>query len=425
MAVAVVGESFLSAFIEVVLDRLASPEVVDLIRGKKVDVNLVQRLKNTLYAVEAVLNDAEQKQLKDSAVIKWLDDLKDAVYFTDDLLDHISTKAAIGKENKEVSVVNYFSRFFNFEERDMVCELVDIVARLEYILKFKDIFGLQHIATHHHSSWRTPSTSLDAGESNLFGRDQDKMVILKLLLDDDHVDDKTCVTVIPIVGMGGVGKIILAQFVYNNDNIKQNFDVQAWACVSDHFDEFKVTKAIMEAVTRSACNINNIELLHLDLKEKLAGKKFLIVLDDVWTEDYDAWKSLLRPLQYSDKGSKILVTTRIKKVASMLQTFQGYSLEQLSDEDCWSVFENHACLSLKHSIEKMELQKIGKEIIRKCQGLPLAAQSLGGLLRSKRDIKDCNNILTSNIWETESKIIPALQISYHYLPPYLKCCFVF
>jgi hypothetical protein len=162
MAVAAVGEAFLSAFIEVVLDKLASPDVVDLIRGKKVDVNLVQRLKNTLYAVEAVLNDAEQKQFKDSAVNKWLDDLKDAVYVADDILDYISTKAATSWKKKEVSTINYFSRFFNFEETDMICKLEDIVARLEYILKFKDILGLQHIATHHHSSWRTPSTSLDS-----------------------------------------------------------------------------------------------------------------------------------------------------------------------------------------------------------------------------------------------------------------------
>jgi len=111
--------------------------------------------------------------------------------------------------------------------------------------------------------------------------------------------------------------------VYNHDSIEQKFDVQAWACVSDHFDEFKVTKAILESVTGNACRININELLHRDLKEKLTGKKFLIVLDDVWTEDYDSWNSLLRPLQYGTKGNKILVTTRIEKVASMVQTFQG------------------------------------------------------------------------------------------------------
>ncbi|KAK2447337.1 putative disease resistance protein [Trifolium repens] len=188
MAVAAVGEAFLSAFIDVVLDRLASPEVVGLIQGKKVDVNLVQRLKNTLYAVEAMLNDAEQKQFKNSAVNKWLDDLKDALYLADDILDHISTKAATSWKKKEVSTINYLSRLFNFEERDIVCKLENIVARLEYILKFKDILGLQHIATHHHSSWRTPSTSLDDG-SNIFGRDQDKEAILKLLLDNDNDDD--------------------------------------------------------------------------------------------------------------------------------------------------------------------------------------------------------------------------------------------
>jgi len=113
----------------------------------------------------------------------------------------------------------------------MVCKLENIVSRLEYILKFKDILGLQHIASDH-SSWRTPSTSLDA-VCNIFGRDQDKEAILKLLLDDDDDNDMTCV--IPIVGMGGTEKTTLAQSVYNHVSIKKKFNVQAWVCVSDHF----------------------------------------------------------------------------------------------------------------------------------------------------------------------------------------------
>ncbi|RHN71995.1 putative P-loop containing nucleoside triphosphate hydrolase, leucine-rich repeat domain, L [Medicago truncatula] len=113
----------------------------------------------------------------------------------------------------------------------------------------------------------------------------------------------------------------------------------------------------------------------------------------------------MMPLQYGAKGSKILVTTRSDKVASMVQTFQGYSLEKLSDEDCWSVFAIHACLSPEQSTEKTDLQKTGREIVRKCKGLPLAAKSLGGLLRSTHDISDWNNLLHSNIWETQKELI--------------------
>ncbi|XP_057427750.1 putative disease resistance protein At3g14460 [Lotus japonicus] len=416
---AVGGEAFLSAFIGVVMDRLASPEFANFIRGKKFDDNLLQRLKNTFYAVEAVMNDAEQKQIKDPAVKKWLDDLKDAVYVADDFLDHVSTKAATRKE--EVS--NFFSRYFNFQDRDMVNKLEDIVGRLESIFKLKDTLGLKEVARENYS-WRLPSTSLDDG-FNIYGRDQDKKVILKLLLDGNMSDGK--VGVIPIVGMGGVGKTTLAQLVYNDEKLKQEFDLRAWVCVSDKCDILKVTKTIIEAITKSNCGLNDLNLLHLELKEKLVGRKFLIVLDDVWMEDYVEWNSLIKPLQFGTKGSKILVTTRIEKVASLIQTFQSYHLKQLLDEDCWLVFANHACFS-SASNGNTTLEKIGRKIVRKCDGSPLAAQSLGGLLRGKHDIKDWNNILSCNIWElseNESKIIPALRISYHYLPPCLKRCFVY
>ncbi|KHN43744.1 Putative disease resistance RPP13-like protein 1 [Glycine soja] len=163
--------------------------------------------------------------------------------------------------------------------------------------------------------------------------------------------------------------------------------------------------------------------------DKLKDKKFLIVLDDVWTEDYVDWRLLKKPFNRGIiRRSKILLTTRSEKTASVVQTVHTYHLNQLSNEDCWSVFANHACLSTESNENTATLEKIGKEIVKKCNGLPLAAESLGGMLRRKHDIGDWENILDSDIWdlsESECKVIPALRLSYHYLPPHLKRCFVY
>ncbi|KAK7315225.1 hypothetical protein VNO77_33762 [Canavalia gladiata] len=424
MAAAVVGGAFLSAFIDVVFDRLASPQVTNLILGKKLDPNLLRRLETTLKVVRAVLNDAEKKQISDTDVKSWLDDLKDAVYLADDFLDEVSTKAAT---QKDVKVNSFFSRLhiFNVQDRDMACELEGIVHRLESILKLKDSLDLKVIATENNLSYRIASTSL-LDRSPMYGRDEDKEAVMKLLLDD--TGESELVSVVPIVGMGGVGKTTLAQMIYNDDNLKRRFDFQAWVCVSEEFDILKVTKAITEAITRKGCEVNNLDFLHCDLQDKLKENKFLIVLDDVWIEDYDDWNILKKPFQHGIRGSKILITTRSDKVAQVVQTGQAYHLNQLSNEDSWLVFANHACLSSKSNENTVALENIGKEIVRKCKGLPLAAQSLGGMLRSKHDIRDWKNILSSDIWdlsESGSKIIPALRISYHYLPPHLKRCFVY
>ncbi|KAL5133113.1 putative disease resistance RPP13-like protein 1 [Glycine soja] len=419
MAAALVGGAFLSAFLDVLFDRLASPDFVDLIRGKKLSKKLLQKLETTLRVVGAVLDDAEKKQITDTNVKHWLNALKDAVYEADDLLDHVFTKAAT--QNK---VRDLFSRF---SDSKIVSKLEDIVVTLESHLKLKESLDLKESAVEN-LSWKAPSTSLEDG-SHIYGREKDKEAIIKLLSEDNS--DGREVSVVPIVGMGGVGKTTLAQLVYNDENLKQifDFDFKAWVCVSQEFDVLKVTKTIIEAVTGKACKLNDLNLLHLELMDKLKDKKFLIVLDDVWTEDYVDWRLLKKPFNRGIiRRSKILLTTRSEKTASVVQTVHTYHLNQLSNEDCWSVFANHACLSTESNENTATLEKIGKEIVKKCNGLPLAAQSLGGMLRRKHDIGDWNNILNSDIWElseSECKVIPALRLSYHYLPPHLKRCFVY
>ena len=421
MALAVVGGALLSAFLDVLFERLASPELVSLIRGKKPD-KLLQKVENQLIVLRVVLADAENRQITDSNVKKWLDVLIDVVYEVDDLLDEVSTKAATQKE-----VSNSFSHIFNRKTIVSISKLEDIAERLDEILKQKESLNLKEIPVESSQPWKPQPTSLE-DRYGMYGRDADKEAIMKLLL-EDSIDGEE-VSVIPIVGMGGVGKTTLARSVYNDGKLKQIFDLKTWVCVSDIFDIVKVTKTMIEEITKMPCNLNDLNLLQLELVDKLKGKRFFIVLDDVWIEDSDNWNSLTKPFLSGITGSKVLVTTRNESVAAVVpfHVVKLYHLNQLSNEDCWLVFANHAFPFSEETENRETLEKIGKEIVKKCNGLPLAAQSLGGILRRKHAIRDWNNVLESDIWElpeSQCKIIPALRINYNHLPPHLKRCFVY
>ncbi|XP_020970275.1 putative disease resistance protein At3g14460 isoform X1 [Arachis ipaensis] len=415
----VVGGAFLSGFISIVINKSLREDAVNQVFGKKLGPGLVERLKISLLAAEAVLDDAEYKQLGDDRVRDWLNCLRDSVYDADDFLDAVHTKAATQKEVRSSKL-----SFFRNRHRKMVDNMEEVVARIEFLVKQKDDLGLQkstkdnNLSSSSSSSWRE-TTCLMQGK--IYGREDDQQALTKIIKDNSESQ----LSVIPIVGMGGVGKTTLAKWVYN---FTEGFDddKKVWVCISETFDVAEITKKTIEEITKTPCTLGSLNSLQNELKKNLSGKKFFIVLDDVWSEDADKWEQFITPFHYGAKGSTILLTTRNQEVASVVHTCPSYILNGLSEESCWLLFAANACFPVSNGNRKLE--DVGRKIVKRCKGLPLAVETLGRLLRGKDDVKEWNAVLRSDIWEystKNSKIIPALLISYFQLPPYLKRCFVY
>ncbi|CAN6556101.1 unnamed protein product [Malus baccata var. baccata] len=424
------AETFLVAFLQVLVDKLAQREVFKyfgLVKG------INQKLKKwsaTLSAIGAVLNDAEERQLtaESNALKLWLDDLRDLAFDAEDVLDKYHTKmlkrqiqhaysSTTSKAWKSIP-----NRVFNFK---MNLEIQKITERLQEISERKDQLGLKidtgmlTTRAHQHIS---PSSSLPDGP--VIGRDEDKRKIVELLSKQEH--RAVNFDVVAIVGMAGVGKTTLAGQVLKDIVATQMFQPAIWVCVSDDFNLQRVTKQILESITSRQCTTEDHNKVQDDLHKELAGKKFLIVLDDVWkTCSYREWMKLQSPFRDGAQGSKIVVTTRDTDVSKMMGAATlVHNLVPMENHFCLQVFEQHAFLNFNDKPPNYEL--LQEKIVAKCRGLPLAASTLGGVLLRK-EIDKWEEILNNKLWSlsNEHDILPVLRLSYFYLPSHLKRCFAY
>ncbi|GER42636.1 disease resistance protein RPS2 [Striga asiatica] len=432
-----VGEVFLSAFIQVLFQQLASAATMALARREKVESHF-KKLSQSLSIIKAVLDDAEEKQFTEISVKLWLESLRDLAYDLDDLLDEIETHALVQDSEEQAQ---------NCKRRSRVCRFIptcssympgalvsnyrlmsrikgtnnclqDIVKQRVELKLVENVGGSCSRST----GIRPPSTSL-VNESHVYGLDEDKENVIDMLLGNEVCHDD--VSVIPIVGFGGIGKTTLAQIVYNDMTVKDSFHVRAWVSVTEKFDLISITKTIYDSVTGSNSESHDLDKLQVSLKDELAKSRFLIVLDDVWNEDYGMWDKLYCPFQFGLPGSRIIVTTRIASVASMVGSPRtAYHMKLLTDENCLSLLAQHARTSFD---EVLELRDVGLGLAKKCKGLPLAAKTLGGLLRSKETKEDWEKVLSSKIWDLPEphNILPVLRLSYQHLPSHLKHLFAY
>ncbi|KAL6981549.1 hypothetical protein U1Q18_023176 [Sarracenia purpurea var. burkii] len=403
-----------------------------LLQGVEEDVKI---LSSKLSAIQSVLEDAEEKQLDNKQLRDWLGKLKDAAYDSQDILESFATDAWLWqKKNQDKLFKPPISAGKIDYKLKGAHEIKDILKRIGEIADEKDQFHLNA------SGYLNPPpeirrTSSLVFEADVVGRDDDKNKIVEILMSEEF-DREGEISCLPIVGMGGLGKTTLAQFVYNDDRIKDHFEFRMWVCVTLNFDFRTILKGMIQYHTEMKYDINSLSNSQLQsrLLEFLAGKKFLLVLDDVWDPTFHDLEQLLVLLKRGGKGCKVLVTSRNTQVSKIMGTIPPYLLEILPYEQCWTLFEK---IAFKRNFtpenDRSELEEIGREIVKKCNGLPLAVKAMGGLLAGDNDLKLWKRILKHEIWEAEAHsanpgkpiVQPALKLSYDHLPSHLKQCFAY
>ncbi|XP_074287813.1 putative disease resistance protein RGA3 [Silene latifolia] len=378
-------------------------------------------LQNTVETVKAVLMDADAKQ--DSLNFQeknYIQELKDAVYDADDVLDEFLTLAK-QKQLKTNKVTSFFSRFKLLthglsSKVKMVNDKLNTIAtksdKFSFNVDFKPIKFTKE---------ETSSFLCD----KIIGREEDVEKIIGVLLGSHNVDQPN-VSLLAIMGMGGLGKTALAQLVYNDPRICDAFQSKKWICVADQDEQQWSLKEFLGKVVKgpSIDDKSSLEEIHHEVKGQLEGKKYLIVLDDVWTESYDQWQQFEGFLKVGGKGSWIIVTTRSKISAQMIGGDRVHVLQGLSEQESWHLFER---MAFQTEERDDELVKLGKEIVKKCTNVPLAIRVVASLLHGQSMSKWLSfyDKGLDYLSDTNDTVTHILKLSYDQLNPSLKACFVY
>ncbi|XVF41675.1 hypothetical protein PTKIN_Ptkin01aG0299000 [Pterospermum kingtungense] len=341
------AESFAFSIAENVLSKLSDIAFQEISRAWGVR-NDLGKFKTTLTTIKAVLLDAEEKQAHDNQLRVWLQELKDACYDAEDVLDEFQIQALRKQLLKQRGIGKKVSNFFSssnpiaFRFR-MAHKIKNVTERFGEIAALKNNFHLneRHDDTSHAVRLDRETHSF-VQAADIIGRDEDKQEIIKILMRSPR--DGGDISVLPVVGIGGLGKTALAKLVFNDECVDSHFELKMWVCVSDDFDLKRLIIKIIKAAKSvdGDCNNMDLEQLQVVLRDCLDGKRYLLILDDVWNDDNMKWNELKQLLVGGSRESKIVVTTRSNQIAEMMGSIPTHKLQGLAEKESLSLFLQHA-----------------------------------------------------------------------------------
>ncbi|KAK8992927.1 hypothetical protein V6N11_048986 [Hibiscus sabdariffa] len=347
MADAVIG-----AAVEVALSKAISilEDQINLAWYFKDDLN---KLRSSLALTRAFLQDAERRQLVEPVKL-WLEQLNDIACKADDVLDELAYEHLRRKVDGQMSKK---ATELGLQQRVQVSAPVS-----------RGVGGGTH-------------SLVDS--SRVVGREADVRKVVDLLIGSTT---HQTLSIASIVGMGGLGKTTLAKSICNNGKVHNHFKTIIWVCVAENFDVRRILVEMLESLTRKPCEIKNEDAVIREIQKELREKNFLLVLDDVWDEDIKNWEDLKSSLRgiIESKQSWILATSRSESVALVRETppDHRHHLNGVEDEECWSIIKERA---FGNSPLSPDLEAIGRDIARRCGGVPLVATIIGGTLCNKWD----------------------------------------
>ncbi|GLJ24213.1 hypothetical protein SUGI_0461680 [Cryptomeria japonica] len=402
--VSVLADHVISVLIEKIFEEIS------LAYRHREDLELIC---DELESIKCLLNDTVGAwKMNSSSVRNWLQKLEDFLYDTLHLLEDSS---------QAQHHTTCISRYLLCRKIRVLKERIRCIHRSSKYLKYLraiDVKPRPGLVSGELIRNRRKSSGLLL-EATTVGMQNDIDLISGWLLTDGP-------QIITVAGMGGLGKTLLLQHVFNSQKIRESFDHLIWVAVSQSY----VAHQLLLHIGRQTKLPDDEKQSHLNAEEvrdnirrHLQGSRCLLVLDDVW--DKHALGDIGFPLE---GGSKAMLSTRDRKVLENVGAHRIHHMDYLSEENSWRLFCIHAFPEDSNHSPPEELEKVARAIERKCSRLPLAvktvAASMASVNRLPNEWESTLNRL-NKISTIKEDILPILKLSYDALPDYLKPCFLF